>query len=274
MDLSTLDNPIVLSTLFYPRPDQPGSSRVPNTTDGTIPVTDADADPIVLGYRLYAHDDVRAPLLLYFHGNGEIASDHDMFAQRYRRAGMSLLVVDYRGYGWSTGSPTVTALLADVAPVLDALPGIVQQAGLSPSGWLIMGRSLGSAPAIHAAHMQPDRFQGIIIESGFSRATRLLARLGLPRTITDNLPDPVGNDRKLAEVRLPLLVIHGENDTLLPVMNGQELFDVSRADDKRILRVRGAGHNDLLAVATDRYFDAIAAFVQRATADGEASPAP
>lgn len=252
MQLSDLDNPLVLSTLFYPRPDQPGSSRLENVHDGTITVE----DDVVLGYRLYAHRPA-APVILYFHGNGEVASDHDYFAENYRKAGASLLVVDYRGYGWSTGSPKVSTLLSDVEPILAQFAELLRENGLSDQQLLVMGRSLGSAPAIHAAHLNPDRFKGIIIESGFSRATRLLARLGLPQIVTDKLPDPVGNDRKLAELDLPLLVIHGENDTLLPVTHGQELYDASPAEHKRILRIRGAGHNDLMLMGLRTYFDAI-----------------
>jgi alpha-beta hydrolase superfamily lysophospholipase len=260
MDLKLLDNPLVLSTLFYPRPAQPGTHPDSAGRDGTIPV----AEDVVLGYRLYVHRP-GAPVVLFFHGNGEVASDYDGFAPQYHRAGASLLVVDYRGYGWSTGRPLVSALLADVEPVLAALPDLLEEAGLAGAPLYVMGRSLGSAPAIHAAHTHPDRFRGIIIESGFARAVRLLERLGLPRTLTDRLPDPIGNDRKMAEIALPLLVIHGERDTLIPVENGQALYDASPATTKRLLRVPGAGHNDLLFYGLEPYFAALADFIAETT---------
>jgi fermentation-respiration switch protein FrsA (DUF1100 family) len=256
MGLNLLDNPLVQSILFYPRAAQSGTSRLPVVHDGTIPVE----EDIVLGYRLYAHL-TGAPLILYFHGNGEIASDHDYFADEYRRAGASLLVVDYRGYGWSTGQPKVSALIADVDPILAALPGILAQAGLSGGALVVMGRSLGSAPAIQAAHAYPERFKGLIIESGFAHAIPLLARLGVPAEVLAGLPDPIGNVRKIAEIGLPLLVIHGERDSLIPVANGQALYDASPAAHKRILRVPAAGHNDLLMADPDGYFAAIAQFL-------------
>jgi len=256
MDLRALDNPLVTSTLFYPRPARPGTSHLPNAHDGTIPVE----DDVALGYRLYVHTP-DAPVILYFHGNGEIASDHDGFAGHYHAAGASLLVVDYRGYGWSTGSPRVSTLLTDVDAVMSALPDVLRGAGLAPHTLVVMGRSLGSAPAIHAAHTSPDRFAGLVIESGFSRATRLLARLGLPSIITDKLPDPVGNDRKLAEIDLPLLVIHGAEDSLIPPRNGQELYDVSPTAHKRLVLIPGAGHNDLLFLGMEAYFAAVGRFL-------------
>jgi pimeloyl-ACP methyl ester carboxylesterase len=124
-----------------------------------------------------------------------------------------------------------------------------------------MGRSLGSAPAIHAAHHYPARVKGVIIESGFAHAIPLLARLGLPAHLLANLPDLMGNIHKITEINLPLLVIHGEEDNLIPVNNGQALYDQSPASTKRILRVNGAGHNDLLMVAAQSYFAAIADFL-------------
>lgn len=254
--MNLLDNPIVQSILFYPRSDQPGGSLLPDVYDGTIAVEES----VALGYRLYAHEP-GAPVVLYFHGNGEIASDHDFFARNYHAAGASLLVVDYRGYGWSTGRPKVSALLSDVEPVLAALPDVLKQADLTDQFLVVMGRSLGSAPAIHAAHEYPTRFRGVIIESGFAHAIPLLARLGLPSHMLSNLPDPIGNARKIAGVNLPLLVIHGEEDSLIPVNNGQVLYDASPASYKRILRVRGAGHNDLLMVGPQAYFAAIAEFL-------------
>ena len=256
MDLKMLDNPRVLATLFYPRAARPGSSSIANAQDGTIPV----AEDVALGYRLYPHEP-GAPVVVYFHGNGEVAADYDFTVTHFRRIGLSLLVVDYRGYGWSTGTPLVSTLLTDVEPVMAALPGIFAEAGLGEPPLYIMGRSLGSAPAIHAAHEYTDRFRGIIIESGFARAMNLLNRLGLPLIVTNQLPDPVGNDRKIAAIDLPLLVIHGAQDDLLPFSHGQQLYDASNAENKRLLRIEGAGHNDLMFVGITQYFEAIDQFV-------------
>jgi len=251
-----LDNPLVLRTLFYPRSSAPGPQR-DRIYDGTIPV----ANDIVLGYRLYVHQS-DAPVILFFHGNGEIASDYDDFAVEYHEAGASLLVVDFRGYGWSTGQPKVSTLLSDVDPVVQALPGILTSAGITSHSLYIMGRSLGSVCAIQAAYHHTDEFKGVIIESGFAHVLPLLARLGLPAHLLANVPDPIGNLRKMEQIRLPLLVIHGERDTLIPVANGQALYDASPAAHKRLVRIAGAGHNDLLLYGLDQYFAAIAQFLE------------
>ena len=108
MDSNHLDHPLIRTILFYPRPAKPGSSHRPNAVDGTIPV---EGD-VALGYRLFRHE-AGAPVIVLFHGNGEIAHDYDDLAPMYHRAGASLLVVDYRGYGWSNGQPRASALLPD-----------------------------------------------------------------------------------------------------------------------------------------------------------------
>ncbi len=257
MDL--LDNPLITNSLFYPRPAQAGTHTGAHVHDGTLPV----ADDIALGYRLYARQ-ADAPLLVYFHGNGEIAPDHDGLADEYHRAGASLLVVDYRGYGWSNGRPKVSTLLSDAEAVLKHLPELTAQHGLSAPFQVVMGRSLGSAPAIHLAHAHPDAFRGLIIESGFAKVLHLLLRRGFPADVLNGL-DPVGNARKIAELDLSLLVIHGEQDDIIPVEHGQTLYDHSPAADKHILRIAGAGHNDLLYRAMSRYFAAIQDFLTRVT---------
>ncbi|MCB9456663.1 MAG: alpha/beta hydrolase [Anaerolineaceae bacterium] len=252
-----LDNPLIVNNLFYPRSARPGENNPPNVHDGTIPVAEA----VALGYRLYAHTP-ETPVLLYFHGNGEIASDYDSMADLFHDAGVSLLVVDYRGYGWSSGKPLVSTLLADAEAVLKAVPDIVKRAGITNTALFVMGRSLGSAPAAHLASEQPDALRGVIIESGFAHEPSLFRRLMIPEELLKQVPSVFGNVGKIAGSHLPLLVIHGENDTLIPVENGQTLFDASPAEAKMLLRIPGAGHNDLLIYGIGPYFAVLEQFVK------------
>lgn len=257
MDVELLDTPLILSLLFYPQPAQPGKSRVAGVTDGSIPV----ADDVELGYRLYTHQP-GAPVILYFHGNGEIVSDYDDLAGEYRRAGASLLVVDYRGYGWSNGEPKISTLLPDVEQVHHAVPGILEKAGLGESRLFLMGRSLGSLWAIHLAHCYPDSYSGLIIESGFAQLFPLLGRMGLQVLPGRRAKDPIGNLDKMKEIKLPLLVIHGESDLLIPFKQGQMLYDASPATHKRLLMIERGGHNDLLFRGAEEYFNVIAEFIR------------
>lgn len=253
-----LDNPMVLSSVFYPRRATPGGSQVADARDGTIPV----AEDIALGYRLFPHTP-DAPVVLYFHGNGETAADYDLFAAQYRAVGVSLLVVDYRGYGWSTGRPLLSALFPDAVAVVEAVPGVLAEAGLSPAAPLfVMGRSLGSIAAIHAAYTLPACLKGLIVESGIGHALAALVRWGFAASLLENLPDPIGNVRKISEITLPLLLIHGAWDALLPIENAEALYAASPATAKRFLRIPQAGHNDLMFAGQDVYYTALAAFVR------------
>lgn len=257
MTPSLLDNPLVLSSVFYPRTDTPAEKPPPNVYDGTILV----AKDIAVGYRFYVHTP-QSPLLLFFHGNGEIASDYDDLAPLYHEVGVSLLVVDYRGYGWSTGKPLVSTLSSDAEPVVQALPDVLKRAGVGSVPWFVKGRSLGSAPAIHAAYKFPERFKGLIVESGFADMPSALFRIGLTAAQLVGIDEPIANARKIRAIHLPLLIIHGERDIVLPVESGQKLYDISPSEHKMLLRIPGAGHNDLLLVAMDRYFGALRMFIQ------------
>lgn len=259
MDNFFLDNPLILSFLFHPRPAQPCTSCLDNIIDGTIEVE----QDVALGYRLYAHEP-GAPIILFFHGNGEVAADYDDIAPLYHHAGASLMVVDYRGYGWSTGRPLVSTLLPDVEAVYQCLPSVFSEAVLAGSPLIVMGRSLGSACAVELASRHPGALKGMIIESGFAHVVPLLTRLGLPMIDKVRLSDPINNIGKMTLTSVPLLVIHGEEDTLIPVEEGQALYDASPATKKTIKRIRGAGHNDLLYYA-EEYFAAIADFIKEIT---------
>ena len=176
-----------------------------------------------MGYRLYAHQP-GAPVILYFHGNGEIASDHDFVARNYHAAGASLLVVDYRGYGWSTGQPKVSALLSDVQPVLEALPDVLQTGQSDRS---IPG---GDGPLIGQRPGHPSRPALPRARQGSDHRERLCARhpaAGAAGAATPTCwricPIRSATRARSREINLPLLVIHGEEDNLIPVNNGQAL---------------------------------------------------
>jgi alpha-beta hydrolase superfamily lysophospholipase len=251
-----LDQPEILRLIFHPRPDYLQTSGAPGAQSLSLEVEPG----ISLGARLYpASGD--APAILYWHGNGEIASDYDNMAPSYNGMGITLLVADYRGYGRSTGTPTCSNLLSDAIAVFGTSSTILDQQGLTPSRLYVMGRSLGSAAAIEVAARPGSRLAGLIVESGFADTYALLARLGCRVQGASEQQDGFGNGDKIASVTVPTLIIHGEDDVLIPAQDGEELFRRSGAEDKRLLLVAGAGHNDLMLLGLTQYFDAIQALV-------------
>lgn len=256
-----MDDLEILHNLFHVRKTQPHTHPdKDNVRDGHIKVD----DDVQLGYRLYLHTSI-APILLYFHGNGEIASDYEGIASFYNLSGVSLLVVDYRGYGWSTGTPLTTRLLPDAEIVLEKLPDVLTEQGIMPGRPLfVKGRSLGSAPAIYLAKRHADVINGLIIESGYADAPSLFRRLGIdiPDQLAEDDTLPVNNVGKMRAIDLPLLVIHGAVDTLIPVIHGRDLYDASPSPHKALLIIEGAGHNNLLVAGTAKYFDTLKRFIE------------
>jgi len=260
MSQHPLDNPQITGALFFPRRAVPQKSPTNAWQDGTIQVDDT----VKVGYRFFIHQ-ADSPVMLFFHGNGEVASDYVGIADFYAsHAGVSLLVVDYRGYGWSTGRPLTTRMLPDAKVVLDKLPKVLEAANVKPDVPLfVKGRSLGSAPAIYLGLVASDRFKGMIIESGYADAPSLFRRLGfaIPENIKSDDTLPINNAEKIKRVQLPLLVIHGTDDAIIPVAHGKELHSNSPIEDKRLVVITGAGHNNLIGVAFETYFSAIGEFV-------------
>ncbi|MGD8626247.1 MAG: alpha/beta hydrolase [Anaerolineae bacterium] len=257
MSQSILDQPEVLRVLFHPRREYPSGAPRP----GILPVHFAAEPGLHVGGRLYPAGP-RAPAILYFHGNGEIAADYDGIAPLYTGLGITLLVADYRGYGTSGGRPTSSHLLADALHIFQDLDDVLAGHNLAPVRQYVMGRSLGSAAAIEVARHasnQPaaNRLAGLILESGFTGTFALLARLGLQVQGAGEARDGFRNAAKMAQIQIPTLVIHGRNDVLIPASDGQELHRRSAAADKRLVLIPGAGHNDLLWVGRAAYLEAI-----------------
>jgi alpha-beta hydrolase superfamily lysophospholipase len=248
-----LDQDGVVRTLFYPRRElrSPGG-------DAQLVSVMVDAGVVVYGHFHLA--DPAAPVLLFFHGNGEIASDYDPLAGCFNRVGLSLLVMDYRGYGISDGEPSTSNLFRDAVTIFDALPHLLASRCRSTQIF-VMGRSLGSAAALELADQRGKSVAGIIIESGFAFTRSLLARIGLPLGQYDEERDGHGNARKIARYRGPTLILHGGDDSLITPDQALALYDSSGAQDKDLLIVPNADHNNLMVVGSAPYFDALRSFV-------------
>jgi fermentation-respiration switch protein FrsA (DUF1100 family) len=255
---SALDRPEVLSVLFHPRADVDNAPLPPPSQKVMIPV---ERDVAVGG--CFHVGDPAGTNILFFHGNGEIASDYDELGPLYSRMGINFLAVDYRGYGRSTGHPTVSAMMKDCHVVLDWVVGWLGDHG--HSGRLaVMGRSLGSASALELAHSKQSLIAGLIVESGFAHAAPLLRLLGIsPEAIGFREEHGFGNLEKMASWDKPTLVIHAEYDHIIPFPEGQAIFNACPAAEKALLKVPGANHNDIFVRALPDYLAAVNALAQK-----------
>jgi pimeloyl-ACP methyl ester carboxylesterase len=258
IDYSALDVPEVLLRLFHPRPESSLAGAPTSVRDILIPV----ADNVVVGASFHTEEQA-APTLLFFHGNGEIVADYDELAPFYLRLGVNFIPVDYRGYGRSTGSPTVSAMMEDCHKIF-AFVGewLMEQDYTGPL--IVMGRSLGSASALELAASYPDQVAGLIVESGFAFAGPLLQLLGVNLGAI-GFQEKAGfrNVDKIKSYPGPTLIIHAEHDHIIPLSDGQALFNASRAQDKTLLKIPNANHNDILLQGFSEYMAAVKDLVDK-----------
>lgn len=261
IDYSHFDQPALLPILFHPRPDSHLDTSSENIRDLLIPVEDNQ----VIGAKLH-HKALEAPTILFFHGNGEIVSDYDDLGPLFARViGINFLPVDYRGYGRSSGSPTVTAMMRDCHLIFKYARQWLKSNSYS-GPLLVMGRSLGSASALELAACYADQIDGLIIESGFAYALPLLERLGADiRELDIKEEDGFCNLDKARQFNRPTLIIHAEFDHIIPFNDGKALFDASPAMDKKLIKIGEADHNTIFAWGMQEYLDAIRELVNTLT---------
>ena len=246
--------------VFYPRQEK--TTPPAGATDHEIPV----APGVTLGARWHLSDP-RSPTVLAFHGNGETVPDYDDIAEGWQQIGLNLFIVDYRGYGWSGGQPTLRSLHDDPAQVAAyfewALAEKSREAGLDrPPKPLLFGRSLGSSPASRIAKEHGGAYRALILESGFSDVRHLLALFQIQLgDLVDEAHRHLSNPEILKHVAIPVLVLHGAVDRLLPPAHARENHAAVPHDRKALRLLDGAGHNDILGFAS-AYFGAIQDFLR------------
>jgi len=258
-DYSSLDTPEVSTRLFHPRPEWNREKSERASKDLLIPVKDG----IVVGGRFHIAPNTSAPNILFFHGNGEIAADYDDLGPIYTGMGMNFLAVDYRGYGRSTGSPTVSSMMADCRIVFRFVRDWLKENGHT-GPLIVMGRSLGSASALELAACCGDEIDGLIVESGFAHLTPLLELLGVDTAaIGFHEANGTSNLEKIRSFRKPTLIIHAEWDHIIPFADGEALYEASPAGDKTFLGIPRANHNDIFTRGLPEYMAEVKLLTER-----------
>ena len=204
--------------------------------------------------------DAPRAAIVYFHGNGGNLSVWAPVVAGIAERGYSVLAFDYRGYGRSSGRPTEQGLYRDVDAVLDD----VARRRDTDGPLVYWGRSLGTTMAAYAATVaRPD---ALIVESGFPdtrtlvRSSPLLAFLALFSTYRFPTAEFVNR------ARAPVLVLHGDRDSVIPFALGRALFE-RISGSKEFVTVHGGDHNDIAPRDAPRYWDAIDGFIVRVNSE-------
>ncbi len=257
-DYSHLDRPEILSRLFHPRSEYRAAGKPAKAIDLLIPV---EGD-IVVGGRFHV-EGRSAPNFLFFHGNGEIVADYDDLGPVFNDTGVNFLAVDYRGYGRSTGMPTITAMMGDCHAVFEFTTQWLEKRG--HTGPIItMGRSLGSASVLELIAHHKEQIDGLLIESGFAYAGPLLELLGInPSALGIKEERGFRNLEKIRSWDKPTLIIHAEFDHLIPFSDGQSLYEACPSPEKTLIKIPGADHNDIFMKGLKAYMSAVKTLAER-----------
>jgi len=198
-------------------------------------------------------------IVLLFHGNAGNISHRLDYAQLFTRLGYACLLVDYRGYGKSSGSPDEEGTYRDA---LAAWQWLTQARGAKGGDIVIAGESLGGGVATWLALRHPPR--ALLLMSTFTSIPDMAAGIYpfLPvRLIARISYDNLANIR---QIKTPVLVAHSSQDDVVPFAHGQALFAAAN-EPKQFLEMRG-GHNEGFIFAREEWAGAVAAFLERAGA--------
>ncbi len=200
--------------------------------------------------------------LLFFHGNAGNISGRLESTQQFHRLGLNVLIVDYRGYGQSTGAPSEQGLYRDAAACWRHL---TETRGISPEDIVIFGRSMGGGPATWLAQRHPPG--ALILESVFTNVPDVGAHhySFLPvRALATNQFD---NESRVPEIEAPTLHIHSRGDRVVPFELGRRVYEAA-SEPKQFLEIQG-GHNDGFLVSSETYLRTIGDFLAEHLDSGE-----
>jgi hypothetical protein len=247
------DREEITDFLFHPRKD---SSWTVSGITVEIPVDETARIGAVLH-----HAGEKDPFILFFHGNGEIASDYSDLAPFFTKQKINFMVVDYRGYGTSTGHPSVSAMIHDSHVIFSYTKRLMKEKGYTGK-FIIMGRSLGSASALEIAQSYPDEIDALIIESGFAELIPLLNLLGINAAAAGITEDKAFmHTEKIKKCKMPTLIIHAEKDHIIPYRDGKSLYENSGSKNKKMINIPRANHNTIFAYGMDEYMKAVSNLV-------------
>jgi pimeloyl-ACP methyl ester carboxylesterase len=248
---SILDHPLISARYFFPRREVLRDAFMVESGDVQL--------------ACYRHNPLPgAKTVVYFHGNGEVVAECvGLLARPFEQLGLNSFFAEYRGYGLSTGLPTLSGMLDDV-------PRMIRALGVPEEEMILFGRSVGSIYAIHALNHFPN-VAGLVIESGIADPLeRLLLRVApeemgvtikeLKSAVRERL-----NHREILErFTQPALFIHSRYDGLVEVDNAERLQTWAGGRKSLVVFERG-DHNSIVMVNFEAYMRELDRFVHLST---------
>ena len=239
--------------IYFPTQEVPTAETVHPTMEEAVYTTE---DGLTLTAWWLPRETTGHGTVMVFPGNAGNRSHRVPLATALAAQGLNVLLVDYRGYGGNPGSPSETNLAADARAAYDH---VLTRAGVDPRYLVFFGESLGAGVALGLARERAPA--ALVLRSPFTS----LADVG--RTHYPFLPvslllrDRFPNLDAIASLDIPLLVIAGEADRIVPLEQSEELYRAAPGP-KRLVVIQSADHNDFVLLAGEEVVDEMVSFLQ------------
>ena len=222
------------SMLYYPTAllIPPAEAGMPEAQEVELDTSDGEK---LVAWHVPPRGD--KPVVIYFHGNGEIVQWRIGHHRALIRDGAGLIAVNFRGYGGSTGTPTEDGLHRDAAAAY-----AFAAARYPAQRIALYGVSLGTGVAVKLASEQP--VAKLVLESPYTSTADVAASLFPWLPVRWLMRDQLRSDQYIGKVHVPLLIMHGTQDDAISIHFGERLFALAN-EPKRFVRFDGGGHNDL-----------------------------
>lgn len=222
------------SFIYFPEPQRtsPADADLPEVAEKIINTPDGES---IVAW--YAKAQPGQPTLLYFHGNAGALETRRERIRKYMNRGRGMFMVSYRGYSGSTGKPTEAANVADAKLAYEALI----KDGVRADDIIFYGESLGSGVAIQVALEKPA--QGLVLDSPYTSLADRGAEIYWWLPVQSMMSDKYESRSYIGKLKLPIFILHGELDDVVPVAMGRKLFALAN-EPKEIVTLKGAGHAD------------------------------
>jgi len=219
---------------YFPSTERiaPNAAGLSNVQE--IILTTPDAERLVAWYAPAANNK---PTILYFHGNGAGLIDRAERMGKYQAEGFGFFIPAYRSYAGSSGSPSEEALIKDARLAYDYL----LKQGVRPEDIVVFGESLGSSVAIQLA--VSVKVGAVVLESPFTSAANVGALRYPFLPVRYLMKDQYRSQQYIASLKVPVLVIHGGRDEVVPLVMGKQMFELGN-EPKEFILLPEAGHNN------------------------------
>lgn len=194
---------------------------------------------------------------LWFHGNaGNVSHRLENLRMARESLGVNILLFDYRGYGRSSGRPSVEGTYRDAEAAFQYLSS---RSDIDPQKIVFFGRSMGCAVAVDLATRHEPH--GLVLESPFTSLADMTKKAFpfLPAGFL--VRDKYDSVSRIKRISAPVIFLHGDRDDIVPIELGMRLYEAAN-EPKTFYTIAGAGHNDTYAVGGAPYFTALDRFLQ------------